>query len=643
MMAKSIDGVCEKPFMRYPRDKSSWGFGIASGGLLLVLFLLSAVDSGVKTGKQILGIATSGIESLETGNLELARLNFESARNVLSESNEALLAIARGLPGGADIRDLLSASELVAGALQQLQLGLEEFQNTKIAWNPQTNSSGQEFYQHLKSSRLGLVEAEEKLAQASALLSSVSLAIFPEDAKEQFLESRSELEDGRAGLRQTLDLQTFLLQLVGGERKTYLLIFQNNNEARATGGFIGTYGMVHFENGRVRIERIESIYNIDGQLKEKIAAPGPLQRQATKLWGMRDSNWFVDFPVSARKILSFLELESGILADGIISFTPDAYEQILAVTGPVEMPDYGRTLTAENFRETVQYETSLNYDKVLNQPKKFLSDFVPVFLDKLSALPREKTLDLANTLLDLAAQKHLLAFALDPDLEKNILDLQAGGEIKKTAGDYLAIYHSNVGGGKTDISIAQKVEKKASVISDGLAIVRLRITRTHNGFGEKFFPKNVDFMRVIVPFGSKLLSAAGFDDFALPLSKTPGAQTDTDLASWDQAFARDEDNRMYVGSESGYTVFANWLELEPGQSKTVELTYEVRTSQQSAYTHLLQKQPGTAPFDFHFEINYLAGTPFYRYPETFSAEGNKFQLEETVNSDRFYAVAGEGR
>lgn len=654
---QNLDAIKHKQKLSEPEERE-WIFGrelklpnlpdknfvfFAAGGicLLLILSFFGSLNSGLEAGKQILGATSSGVEFLKNGNIIEAKVNFEEARAKLRGSNEALLKIVNNLPLGRDVERLFAGSGRVIDALELLNQGRDEFLDTKIGWNREDNSSDQEFYRRLKASREHLVASQEKLEQGINILNTVNLDIVPAEFRERYFKVRDEIKFAQGIVRETASLQGLLISLLGGEGKTYLLIFQNNNEARATGGFIGTYGFLHFQNGKMSISKIESVYNLDGQLSQRIAAPGPLQRQATANWAMRDANWFVDFPSSARKIIEFAELEGGLLPDGVISFTPDVFERLLAMTGPVEMPEYGEVLTPENFREAVQRKTSIDYDKQINQPKKFLADFASRFLGKFADLPREKTLDIANAILNLAAEKQILMFSLDSEIEKNLAELGVGGEIRAVQGDYLAIFHSNVGGGKTDIGIRQKVEKKVSVTSGGLSIVKLKITRTHDAWNEKYFPKNLDFMRILVPPQAKLLSAAGFDSHELLPSRSEGAVTDSDLAVWDSHMTLDEITGMYVGTESGYAVFANWQELSPGETKTAELVYEVPFFSEKNYTQLLQKQPGSRPFEFNLEINYMPGNVVYFYPENFTQEGKSLKLTETVNSDRFYGLVGE--
>lgn len=618
-------------------------FTFVAGGLLILFsfIILGRLDSSIRFSKQILGTATSGFEFMQEGSFKEAAQNFETIQKQIADSNELVIKILNILPAGFDPNRIVQASTQIIGALNFAILGVREFEEMNPVWDPLSNSSDQQFYFYTQLSREYFLQALENIKIGIDNVQVVNTSFLPAEIQTKFLEARDGLILAKKLLEDAVSLQTFVLNILGGEKKTYLLIFQNNNEARAGGGFIGTYGILEFENGRFRIIKIESIYDLDGQLKEIIPAPGPLQRQVSATWGMRDSNWFVDFPESSRKILYFLEKESGILADGVISMTPNVLEQLLPLTGKIEMPEYDVVLTSANFRSTIQYKTSEDYNRILNQPKKILADFTPRFLIKLLALKGNERIEALRIISEMIAQKQILMFSLDQELEKEIIKFGLGGEIKQTDGDYLAIFHSNVGGGKTDQSILQKVEKKVSIDSGGLAIVKLKITRTHSGFDEKYFPKNLDYLRILVPARAELLAARGFDDYPLLPSTYQGASTDPDLAFWDQQIKRDEKTRMYIGRESDYRVFSNWLELAPGETKTVELTYEIQFDSGSHYTHLLQKQPGSRDFEFSLELNYLPGNITYFYPQNLVREGNRLSITENVRADRFYGVIGQ--
>ena len=303
------------------------------------------------------------------------------------------------------------------------------------------------------------------------------------------------------------------------------------------------------------------------------------------------------------------------------------------------MPEYGVTLTAANFRDTVQYKTSIDYDRTLNEPKKLLSDFASLFLDRLSHLDQTKWLMTFQILSQSIAEKQILVYAADPFLQRQVRDLGLSGEVKHIDGDYLSIIHSNVGGGKTDIKIKQTVDKTVSIATDGRAQVRLKITRTHEAFDEKFFPKNVDFMRILTPLGSRLVSASGFDALELLPSSREGAVSDPELAVWDERLHPDSSG-MFVGEESGYTEFANWLVLSPGQTKTLELVYDLPFVMKTNYISLLQKQSGAVPFEFRLKVHF-PGQIIYAYPSNLKNQNGALTISEAVAEDKVYGVIAQ--
>lgn len=605
-----------------PPKFADLGFFVGASLLLFFAFaVVSQLSSGVGSAKRILGETAIGFEFLKNQDLEAARLQFAKIENEIE--GEQFYGLADRIP---------EVSSHILKTLEILHQGeggmLPSF---NLAWDPVANASSADFFYELLETRARFAAAAEQITMAQNLTRDLPTELLPAGLAAEADQGLELLRIAHVSLQRAVEVSDFSLALLGGEPKIYMLIFQNNNEARATGGFIGTYGLAELGRGRMKILKIESIYEPDGQLKEQIAAPGPLQRQASQYWGMRDANWFADFPSSSRKLLEFLEKETGVLAEGVISFTPDIFEDLLVLTGPVDMPEYGAVLTAQNFREISQYQTSVVYDPILNQPKKFLADFAPRLLTRLGRIGETERIGLFGVFVKAIAQKHLLMFSLDPKLQQTIQVYGAGGEIRDTEGDYLAIIHSNVGGGKTDQGMGQSVQKSVMIDELGRQISTLRITRTNNAGGEVYFPKNLDFMRVFVPMGSKIISASGFDQQELLPSVLPNAATDSDLGRWDLEIKRDFGTGIYVGRESGYAVFMGWLEVEPGQTKTVELIYELPHTG-GEYSLLLQKQAGSRPFEFDLAVQMPGWQIQYQYPQTLQPE--------TVYQDRFYALIG---
>ena len=74
-------------------------------------------------------------------------------------------------------------------------------------------------------------------------------------------------------------------------------------------------------------------------------------------FGLRDSNLSPDFPTSAQLSLHQLALEGGPDAQGVVAVTAPVIAQALEVVGPIEIPEYHETVTAQNMEGLVRLYT----------------------------------------------------------------------------------------------------------------------------------------------------------------------------------------------------------------------------------------------------------------------------------------------
>jgi len=90
---------------------------------------------------------------------------------------------------------------------------------------------------------------------------------------------------------------TFLDLLGHTKEKKYLVVFQNSDEIRPTGGFMGSMGVVSLFRGKVKSFEKNDVYAYEWNLKrqnlEKIPAPEGINK-LTDSFGLRDSNYFID-------------------------------------------------------------------------------------------------------------------------------------------------------------------------------------------------------------------------------------------------------------------------------------------------------------------------------------------------------------
>ncbi|OGN32078.1 MAG: hypothetical protein A3I92_00095 [Candidatus Yanofskybacteria bacterium RIFCSPLOWO2_02_FULL_43_10b] len=559
--------------------------------------------------------AKADIEKLDfisaAKNFNLAQHNFSSASDRLNLLSSAFTSFLGGIPGLGKLKsaqNLVAAGENIAQAGESLSLAADQLSQTNfVSYFGLTGQPRQPLTDFLKSFRESLVFAQTKFGLAASLVAEVDPQVIPEEKREVFVNFKDNLPLFTEFLSGALDYSDFLLELIGQSGpKKYLVLFQNNAELRPTGGFIGSYALVDFNRGFLRNLEVKNVYETDGQAQKNIVPPKELQH-ITPTWGMRDANWFINFPDSAKKVMQMYSENDGQPAvDGVITLTPTIISKILAITGPVELPEYGIALGSDNFVAEIQEE--VEYGENREEPKQILIDFVPKFLEELGGLDKEKWAEIFEILSEGVEQKHVLAYFKDQKMEKTALAGGFGGEIKKAAQDYLSVVHTNVKGSKgdavTENSYILKSDWKDEQMEHSLSIIRKhRGGKSDLGFYNR---TNYDYVRVLVPAGSKLLEINGHSSVKFsPLVEYNNGDfvTDPDLAEYEKK-AVSVKSGVKQWEEGGKTVFGFWLKVEPGKTEKVVLKYQTPMwIQNNAYSLLVQKQPGTLDDFFSFSLD----------------------------------------
>jgi hypothetical protein len=260
-------------------------------------------------------------------------------------------------------------------------------------------------------------------------------------------------------LQQTRAMLNIISTLLQGSH-TYLVLFQNSQEIRATGGFMGTYALVTLNNGVLERLDIQDIYVPDGQFSGFVSAPPGVEEYLSSGKGLRlpDANWSPDFPTSAQQILPFFSLGGEKNIEGVIAINLPVAEELLRVTGPLFIPDYQVTVTPENFASVARS----NRDEFFpgsQQKKHFMSAFFTKLKIALGEIDTDKQQQLAHILIDSAKQKNILFYSQDANVQKLFTELNVAGlvTIPENTDFYLYPVESNVGINKANQDINRTV------------------------------------------------------------------------------------------------------------------------------------------------------------------------------------------
>ena len=419
------------------------------------------------------------------------------------------------------------------------------------------------------------------LQKASKDLENINITKLPIELQEYFVVLQDNLPQLTVSLENLQEVFDVLLEVLGHDQeKRYLVLFQNDNEIRATGGFIGSFALLDIYQGKIKHLEIPDggMYDLEAGQNIKIKAPKALSL-INPYFNIWDANWWPDFPTSAQKISWFYQNFGGSAIDGVMAINASVLQELLAVVGPIDLPGYNLTITAENLFAVIQEEVEFNYSKEENSPKAIIADLTPLVLDRLLS-SQEKQKEIVEVLVNQLATKDIQMYLNDTAAQEKVHQFGWSGAMLHNQKDYLQVVNTNIAGGKTDNDIQQNIDHQAEISSNGEIINTVRITRTNRGAADNplagFEGGNVSYLRFYVPQGSEFIEAVGFDQLPEGYFHSVSAATveDEDIqVEEDKMLDASSQTEIYQSLDK--TVFANWLALKPGETKTIALKYKL--------------------------------------------------------------------
>jgi len=560
---------------------------------LLPLFILLAFSL-------VGGVLTKlSIESLEASNYPEARTYASQASNsfALSEAFvDALLPVSNIVGRGVTLRtfkEKLEIGQYIDQILIDVSYGLEDY---ALAQQTADNSSAKAVF----------IRAVNKLKQAMLTLKTIEAeGGIPQEYEEKL---------GRvtqAG-EYFLSVSDVLPSVLGFDgKRTYLVLFQNNNELRPGGGFIGSYGIMHIEKGVLIDLIIHDVYDADGQLTAHVEPPFPLREYlGASHWYLRDSNFAVDFPENAARAAYFLKLETGEVVDGVIGVDTDFISTLLTATGPIEVADYNETITADNFSEKTQQHVEEDFFPGSQKKKQFLK----AFYDQLSyRILEEKSLSLPlflDSFITSLEEKHIM-IALAHETDQTPLTIanlsgslwDSRSEREGVFNDFLGIVEANLGENKVNPYIERYIKQDVSLTDEGDLLTTVTIVYQNTSSEASLFGGTYEnYIRFVVPYQTN------------PTTLVIDGEEQVMLATVEDISARQARGRVStntiqvdIGEEKNKRTVGFVIEVPPQGKKEIQVSFQSKTSfstkdAEFTYDLALFKQPGRGedPYSFHF-------------------------------------------
>jgi hypothetical protein len=381
------------------------------------------------------------------------------------------------------------------------------------------------------------------------------------------------------------DLLTTALGLT--EDKSYLILAQNNDEIRPSGGYISTFGWISVRNGQI---------NEYGYSPTTETSPNPPSASITSdldipdwwiqlenpLYAAWDSSWYADFPSTADMARLYYDgganPESPV--DGVIAIDVTGFEYILTALNSVTVPGYDVTVTPENFRQTI-YDIRASREQDIPH-KRFLAALYQAIFDDWQRLGNDPQINsnLLSAIFRALQEKHIMLYLSDKELNETInLLAWSGSQAHATNHDFLMVADANIGANKVNRSVLRHLIYDVEIQSDGSLQSRLTVNYD--------YPASLaDNDPAIDPLHHGPLEYENLMQVFLPVSSSINE-------------TKNLQSKLWVIPENSSTILASRISLLYNTTESFQFSYATGTVVEifgpyRRYRLHLQKQPGSA-------------------------------------------------
>ena len=498
--------------------------------------------------------------------------------------------------------------------IQSINLVVQSFAPEYLAvdsTNEITNST-QKILFIFENNQDNINQAIWKIQKADQMRSQIAPQLLPEKIRSKYL-----LFDGNFALIKSGISGLPILPILLGADTPYrfLLIAQNRDELRPTGGFISGIGIMEFSQGKITSFELGDSYRVDNFSKPYPPPPEPLQRlMLAGYWVTRDANWSPDFPTAARQIQSLYTLSTDQETDAVIAFDQKAVSAILEEIGSLQLNGFSDPITTNNVENYMLQSWAPNPSVGLTlewweHRKDFMGQLGKAILQKIFEISEPRDLvKVSRRLVDLIETGHVLIYFSQPKIQDLLVQAGLDHGLHIGTGDYLMLVDTNFGFNKVDSMIKRSLEYKLDLsnLDQPRATIHVRYENTvtkeipckhESTYGEGTVEdmRNRcywDYWRIYVLSGSVL-----YNTQVKPISGNLLLSGE----SWNEV-------ERYEG-EGGLQVLAGVVVVSPNQSEGFSLSLllpkqiiKITRDGEIQYSLYLKKQPGLDVLLVQFDV-----------------------------------------
>ncbi|MGE2836586.1 DUF4012 domain-containing protein [Mycobacterium sp. SMC-4] len=374
-------------------------------------------------------------------------------------------------------------------------------------------------------------------------------------------DARSELQSQIASVTSIIENAALAARLVpsmmGADGpRSYFMGFQTNAEARGTGGLLGGYGILRFDNGVPTVDTLAPNTDLTGAV-----APIELGLEFDQQYGyaqpftdFRNSNLSPHFPYAAQIWKGMWLEQTGMNVDGVIAIDPVALSYILGAIGPITMPD-GEVVSRDNVVELTESTAYLRFPDDQPARKQYLQDIANAVVGKMTGTVRSPR-HLLDALGQGVGERRIAIWSANPEEQKLLEETPLAHILPSDDAPYAAVVINNLGGNKLDYYLETQIEYAADECrgETRASTVNVKLTNT---VPDEPLP---DYVAAAAGLSPELLIRVpnGTNIASVRLFATKGAELSSAILNGERVPA-------ILNTERGHPVFEVQVIIPPGQ------------------------------------------------------------------------------
>lgn len=346
--------------------------------------------------------------------------------------------------------------------------------------------------------------------------------------------------------------------------RTYFMGFQTNAEARGTGGLLGGYGILRFNDGAATVDALAPNTDLSDAVGPVDLGPEFDQQYgfADPFGDFRNSNLSPHFPYAAQIWKTMWAEQTGTNVDGVIAIDPVALSYILGAVGPVTMPG-GEIVSRENVVELTESTAYRRFPTDQLARKQYLQDIANAVVRKITE-PVQSPRQLLDALGKAVSERRIAVWSAVPAEQELLEKTPLAHTLPDTDAPFAGVVINNLGGNKLDYYLKTEIEYAADDCNGETRASTVNVKLT-NAVPAEPLPDYVAGAAGLSP-DLPIQVAKGTNITSVRLFATKGAKLTTAILNGERVPA-------IINTELGHPVFEVQVIIPPGQS--ADISYQL--------------------------------------------------------------------